>query len=231
MTQPTLIRSFLKAALVAVPVLLSAAPSEAAGATVKTTINGFTGVFAPGNWNQNPSSPSSGNSSEFTDSNTKLTLVKSASNITRVSGNIDITDSLFAALEPYQGVGKILAWTASGNYTWNTTNNAKFTFGVDSNNSSDTPLNTVSPKSGTFLVGDSFISPLPDFDPANPDTLDFSITRVGASAAVTGTGVISDFQFIAEYDVPGPLPVVGAAAAFAWSRRLRKRLNSAKTFA
>jgi hypothetical protein len=27
------------------------------------------------------------------------------------------------------------------------------------------------------------------------------------------------------------MPVVGAAAAFAWSRRLRKRLNSAKTLA
>ena len=229
-SQP-LLSKCLQAALIAVPVLLSAAPSEAAGATVKTTVNGFTGSFAPSNWNRTPTSPGAGNSSTFTDSNTKLTLVKNAQNTTRVSGNVDITESLFAALAPYQGVGKILAWTASGSYTWTTTNNAKFTFGVDSNNSSDTPLNTVSPKSGTFLVGNSFISPLPDFDPANPDNLDFSIVRVGSSAAVTGTGVISNFQFIAEYDVPGPLPVVGAAAAFAWSRRLRKRLNSAKTFA
>jgi hypothetical protein len=27
-----------------------------------------------------------------------------------------------------------------------------------------------------------------------------------------------------EYDVPGPLPIVGAAAAFSWSRRLRRRV-------
>ncbi|PZV05355.1 MAG: hypothetical protein DCF23_03575 [Cyanobium sp.] len=29
--------------------------------------------------------------------------------------------------------------------------------------------------------------------------------------------------------VPGPLPLLGAAAAFGWSRRLRNRISTAKT--
>ena len=29
--------------------------------------------------------------------------------------------------------------------------------------------------------------------------------------------------------VPGPLPILGAAAAFGWSRKLRKRLKSSKS--
>ncbi len=243
MTQLTLTRSFLKhsqplltkclqAALIAAPALLAAAPAEA-GATVKTVVNGFTGSFAPIQWNRTPSSVNAGNSALFTDSNTKITLVKNPANTQRVTANIDITDSLFVALKPYAGVGRILGWTATGNYTWSITGaapNTKYTFGADSNNFSDTPLNTAAPTSGTFSVGDSYL--ITPFDGANaPDITDFSIIRVGNSATGAGTGVISNFQFVAEYDVPGPLPVVGAAAAFAWSRRLRKRLNSAKTLA
>ena len=242
MTQQTLTRSFLKhsqplltkclqAALIAAPALLAAAPSEAA--TVKTVVNGFTGSFAPIQWNRTPSSVNAGNSALFTDSNTKITLVKNPANTQRVTANVDITDSLFSALAPYSGVGRILGWTATGNYTWSVTGaalNSKYLFGADSNNSSDSPLNATAPTSGTFIIGDSYL--INPFDGANaPDIADFSITRVGGSTTGAGTGVISNFQFVAEYDVPGPLPVVGAAAAFAWSRRLRKRLNSAKSFA
>lgn len=243
MTQLTLTRSFLKhsqplltkclqAALIAAPALLAAAPSEAA--TVKTVVNGFTGSFAPIQWNRTPSSLNAGNSSLFTDSNTKITLVKNVANNPRVTANVDITDSLFSSLAPYAGVGRILGWTATGNYTWGITGaapNTRYRFGVDSNNDSDSPLNTVAPTSGTFSVGDSYL--INPFDGANsPDIADFSIVReAGSSTTGFGTAVISDFQFVAEYDVPGPLPVVGAAAAFAWSRRLRKRLNSAKTLA
>lgn len=45
------------------------------------------------------------------------------------------------------------------------------------------------------------------------------------SAAVT---TVTDFSFQANYkEVPGPLPVAAALGAFAWSRRIRRRLSSA----
>jgi hypothetical protein len=40
------------------------------------------------------------------------------------------------------------------------------------------------------------------------------------------TGVISTQFTITTYDAPGPLPLLGAGAAFGWSRRLRRRLRA-----
>jgi len=242
MTQQTPTRSFLKhsqplltkclqAALIAAPVLVAAAPSEAY--TVKTVVSGFTGEFAPVLWNRTPTSPNAGNTSSV--DATSITLVKNPQNTQRVTASIDLTDSLFAALAPYQGVGRVVGWRAKGNYNWSitgTATNAKYLFGADSNNSADSPLNTSAPTSGSFSISDTYPDPLNPFDGNNnPDIVDFSVARVGSSATGAGTGVISNFEFVAEYEVPGPLPVVGAAAAFAWSRRLRKRLNPAKTLA
>jgi len=40
------------------------------------------------------------------------------------------------------------------------------------------------------------------------------------------TGVISTEITVTTYEAPGPLPLLGAGAAFGWSRRLRRRLRS-----
>jgi hypothetical protein len=53
----------------------------------------------------------------------------------------------------------------------------------------------------------------------------FRNNGVASGTAGIGTGVISNFKVAAEYEVPGPLPLAGAAAAFAWSRKLRNRLK------
>jgi hypothetical protein len=245
MTQQTLTRSFLKhsqplltkclqAALITAPVLLAAAPSQA-GSSVYTTVNGFTGAFAPSSqsfqWNRSPASLSNGNIATFNNAATQLSLTKNPANTTIVTANYDVTSALFEALEPFAGVGRILSWKATGSYNWSTTGaaaNDKYDFRVDSNNSPGADLNPSAPSSGTFSVGNSYL--INPFDGDVPDVIDFTVVRTG-SATGSGTGVISNFQFVAEYDVPGPLPVVGAAAAFAWSRRLRKRLNSAKSLA
>ena len=241
MTQPTLTRSFLKhsqplltkclqAALIAGPLLLAAAPSEAV--TVKTTVHGFTGQFAPEAWAKLPSSLSQGNSSVVSDS--AITLTKNAANSTSTSATLTLTDSLFDALRPYPGAGRILSWNANGHYDWTRTGsatNARYNF------TGREPNTKLNPNSGTdnitdapFTLGESFAE-IP-FDPADPSEIKFTIARLLTTAATgTGVGKIYDFKFVAEYEVPGPLPVVGAAAAFAWSRRLRKRLNSAKILA
>lgn len=61
------------------------------------------------------------------------------------------------------------------------------------------------------------------------DVFGFTNVRFFPSGAGIATGTISNFQFIAEYAaVPGPLPIAGAMAGFAWSRKLRRRLKSAQ---
>lgn len=41
-----------------------------------------------------------------------------------------------------------------------------------------------------------------------------------------GSVTISNFQFTPTADVPAPLPLLGAGAAFGWSRRLRRRIRT-----
>lgn len=230
-SQPLLTRC-LQAALITAPVLLSAAPSEAS--TVKATVNGFTNAFAPAQWNRTPTSADSSGSSTFTNSDTQLTLIKKHPDSGTVSALITISPTIVDALRP-AGAGAFVGWKSTGNYTWGITGsatNSRYSFDAYSNSEGITSkLNTTAPISSTaFSVASSV------FDNQNPyttDSLTYSIARVGANTAIgEGTGVISNFVFEAEYEaVPGPLPLLGAAAAFAWSRRLRKRLNSANTLA
>jgi len=234
MTQLTLTRSFLKhsqplltkclqAALIAAPVLLAAAPSEA-GTTVKTTLHGFTGLFAPANWIL--SNGGNGNNTvtftPTTPPQTTLTLFKTNANNSNPIASRVIDDDLVDALRP-EGAGDFVGWKANGKYTFTGTNLGRLNFETLSNDNSLTlgPVASLTP----FHIEGSGPNPIDGVD-----SLDFTIDRTRTGAAL-GTGVITHFNFVAEYEVPGPLPVVGAAAAFAWSRRLRKRLNSAKSLA
>jgi len=236
MTQLTPTRSFLKhsqplltkclqAALIAAPVLLAAAPSEAA-TTVKTTLNGFTGLFAPANWVL-ANGGNSNNTVTITPGTTPqddiLHIFKTnANNSTPLASRV-IDTALVDALRP-SGAGKFLGWKAIGKYTFTGTNLGRLAFEALSNDNTATlgPVASFTP----FSIEGSGPNPADGVD-----SLDFIIRRDRNSSAALGTGDISHFKFQAEYEVPGPLPVVGAAAAFAWSRRLRKRLNSAKSLA
>lgn len=51
-----------------------------------------------------------------------------------------------------------------------------------------------------------------------------TVTAIGASSLKVNQSTTREF-FIATAQVPGPLPLFGAAAAFGWSRRLRRRLG------
>jgi hypothetical protein len=241
MTQQTRTTSFLKhsqplltkclqAALIAAPVLLAAAPSEA-GPTVKATVNGFTGLFAPTQWSKDPTIVTGGNSVNITSGS--MTLKKNLANgPATVFAFTTLSDGLFDALRPTNANGRLLSWTATGLSDWSRTGsgaNTKYNYSIAKPLPAVT-LNTAGTVNNLeFSVGKDYTTT--PFNPANPDELRFSIAGVGAAATGVGTGVIDNFVFTAEYEVPGPLPVVGAAAAFAWSRRLRKRLNSAKTLA
>ena len=57
-------------------------------------------------------------------------------------------------------------------------------------------------------------------------------TTLGSPFFGAATATISNLTLNATYtDVPGPLPVAGAAAGFAWSRKLRRRLKTAQSVA
>jgi hypothetical protein len=222
----------LKAAILAVP-LMVAAPSEAT--TFTQTISGFTGQFAGGNW-QTVDPLVSGTAVVFDITPGVLRLAKSGTtNPNGIAGAYRIVDnSLFANLKTQLAnplAGDLISYSYSYNWSWwtslNTTNN-RFVFesiagvtlapGTTFNTSGGT---FTSPLTGSFNGGGS----------STPDTFGFQVDSL-ASVAGTGEARISNFQFIAIYDeVPGPLPILGAGAAFGLSRKLRRRLNSAKAVA
>jgi hypothetical protein len=43
-----------------------------------------------------------------------------------------------------------------------------------------------------------------------------------------GDGAVYDFGEVSFRQVPGPLPLLGAATAFGYSRKLRRRINGAR---
>jgi hypothetical protein len=93
--------------------------------------------------------------------------------------------------------------------------------------------NNLSSGSIQFASGSS--SKLFNFTGAGSQTFD-SIFEVAANTEifVTTSGIIDDpstsgaFRItnFAVQEVPGPLPVIGALSAFAWSRNLKKKINS-----
>lgn len=75
---------------------------------------------------------------------------------------------------------------------------------------------------------------------ASGDPIDSTSNFVGtfSSLGISGSGTVATFNVTGSDDkinlilaapVPGPLPLFGAAAAFGWSRRLRRRCNSLGT--
>ena len=71
-------------------------------------------------------------------------------------------------------------------------------------------------------IGGTLVSTtgIPSVDPAQTDFRVSSFDSVGISDGTYASDLKSS--------VPGPLPVFGALSAFAWSRRLRKRVSLAK---
>jgi len=58
-----------------------------------------------------------------------------------------------------------------------------------------------------------------------PDS-DFTIT---GNALFDGLSRAGNWEIKAAYTVPGPLPLLGAAMAFGWSRKLRKRIRTVRS--
>ncbi|WP_255147902.1 hypothetical protein [Synechococcus sp. ATX 2A4] len=77
-----------------------------------------------------------------------------------------------------------------------------------------------------FIAADDGSAGATTFGVVAGDVFGFSIDSTDGCCG-EGIATISNFSA----PVPGPLPMLGAAAAFSWSRPLRRRVASAKTMA
>ena len=210
----------LKAAILAVPLFL-AAPSEAA--TVSVNVSGFNGEFAPAEWNR---STVSGSSTNFLNANTTLRLGRNSNVASGNSfANITLDNSLFTSLKSSTPLaGDLISFSYSYDYSWSVNNSTNDNFVFGTTPFPSTTLNTTASTTGTYPSGTILASAL-------PTSLGWEIATTLQQTGV-GTGFIDNFSFTAIYDeVPGPLPILGAGAAFGFSRKLRRRLNSAKAVA
>lgn len=224
----------IQAAIIASPIFFAVAPSQAA--TLTKTFNGFTEAFAPGEF---VLLTSGAGTSDFTP--TTLTLVRQESKGITPSVSYEVDKTLMENFSPV-GVGAVKFLSGVYSYDWNITSNTPNNGGLAGYNFSQTesgqtsiklaypatpPQTPVNIASGTGA----------NTAPVLVDTSKFGwfLTKsnnlgLNLGQPTNATATISNFVFTATYEtVPGPLPLAGAAAAFAWSRRLRRRLKTAQT--
>lgn len=223
----------IQAAIIASPIFFAVAPSQAA--TLTKTFNGFSEAFAPGEF----TTLTNGNgTATFTP--TTLTLVRQVATGSTPVVNYKVTKSLMETFRPLN-VGAVKFLSGVYSYNWHITSGTSNNGGLGAYNFSQT-------ESGQTPIKFAYPATPPTTAPGNVatgtganiasvlvDNSEFGwfLTKsnnIGSPSNSNATATISNFVFTATYEtVPGPLPLVGAAAAFAWSRRLRRRLKTAQT--
>jgi hypothetical protein len=204
--------------LIAAPVVFLEAPSQAGTKLITST--GFTGQFGSTNWK-----PLATGGGQNTFTATTLTQTKPGNSGGQASVQQQVTPGFIASFSP-KAFWTFIKATVNYDYSW-TGPTSVWNFNkigpytptgsllANAPNTAKVKLNTSNPLTGsvtqTVLANQAF---------------GFNVERAGGpSSATIGTAVISNFKVAAEYEVPGPLPLAGAAAAFAWSRKLRNRLK------
>ena len=181
---------------------LAASPSHAV--TLQT---GFAGDYAPANWIFNANGG---------DGSVNTTGVPSS--ITLRGNNDGVSSNIFTDYTTTATAGGPVKFdwayssTDSGNYD---------SFGYLLNGIYNQLADNASQGSGTTT-----------FNLAGGDTFGFSVFSLDGQFD-PGIATISNFSApipsSAPASVPGPLPILGVGAAFAYSRRLRRRINLAKS--
>lgn len=222
--RPSLVKGLQVGLLVgASAIATSSAPAQAA--TVTKVFSGFNQAFAPAKWTLDASQ---GGSASFDAGQTTLTLVRPQTVGTTPTAITVIDDTVLNAFKPNNS-GNFLNGFFTYNFAWSSASGANASVRY---NFAATENGVLQPKMSptTALVSSSGSRTSGVLD--GSDTFGFVHTKINPNAGTLGTsatGIISNFQFTATYAlVPGPLPLAGAAAAFAWSRRLRRRVKSAQ---
>ena len=242
MIQPSLRRplpSFLsKAAVVAAPLVAAALFAPAQANTLTRTFTGFSDAFAPNQWTKTIVNDGTG-----TLTSTTMTIKATDTNpngggaqytFTPSSKLDDFVDPAWAAPVGNQYY-KFVDGTAtfSWSWVWPTGQANGNTYPLQTFVGSDVP-DTLWTFSGTTLADLSNYSAYTTsgtgtFNVSTPDGFGFRMLgNTGGNIQADATAAITNFQFVANYRlVPGPLPAAAAAAGFAWSRRLRRRIRAA----
>lgn len=222
----------IQAAIIASPIFFAVAPSQAA--TLTKTFNGFTEAFAPGEFT---TTTNAAGTATFT--TTDLTLVRQRTTGSTPVVNYQVTKSLMETFRPL-GVGAVKFLSGVYSYNWHITSDTSNNGGLTSYNFSQTESGQTSrklafpatpaqtPVNTANGTGQNIATELVD-----NSQFGWFLTKsnnIGTPTNSLATATISNFVFTATYEtVPGPLPLAGAAAAFAWSRRLRRRLKTAQS--
>jgi hypothetical protein len=215
----------IKAGLIAGPILFAAAPSHAAS-TVTKTFTGFTEAFAPSNWALTQTG-----SGAATVTGTNITLSRPV-NAGTTAAVFTTTTALLDAFKPTNAI-TFLFGSPSFTWEWQTSVNmnatalARYQFSPQvGGNVSPLKWNPQTTATANQVYTGS-VDPLTVVSPGQ--TFGFSHIKTAGGSAATTTGTITAFTFEAVYSaVPGPLPLAAAAAGFAWSRKLRRRLKTAQ---
>lgn len=230
-----------KVALIASPVVFAASPSQAFQSTFTDFVDPFKGP-APGSQWTNVSA--SGGTRTFANSgvnaNKLLTLTASANTSASAGSTGGVSyatsTSVFDDVKPV-GAGAFTTGTLSFDWRWRftagsgtPTTNTSFIFQTIIGGTPSGPLN-LAPLSASTNASPIWSSLSSYSAPVSAgQAFSFNLGQAFAVGNGVATVEISNYKFIANFAaVPGPLPIAGAAVAFGWSRKLRRRLKVAGT--
>lgn len=203
--------------------------TPAAGQASAFNVSGFTGLFEPANWDLNsgptPANSCTPNGCGTLDSTTmSLTSGRAANNYVEYSFDISKIVNAYPSFT---------TGTLTAKWQWNVNGTVQGNAALPRDLFSYFPGGDPSPigtifnnPNGNSVNSDGFL----EFDVNKEDNaFGFRIAGVPAGGKYTVTGAIADFKFSDNTHraaVPGPVPVMAAMAAFAWSRKLRRRIAS-----
>lgn len=228
MKSSSLALKLLQASLIAAPIVLSVAPAQANGTRI-VTIHGFTGEFAPANW-FGTVNKGSATFIPGSDPSTSLILTKTGSQSGQATRQITISQAL---IDTYKPQSNSVFSHAQFGFNW-AVSGPNSLYSLNMVGPYTPPFNSpVAPNlvklNGTNASG---VGLSPYFLAADiaDKTIGFQFIKNPGTGA-DGSATITDFKTTLSYHVPGPLPILGAGAAFAWSRKLRNRLKMSGSIA
>jgi hypothetical protein len=236
----------LKAAVAAAPLALITLASVTPAQAATRTFTGFRAAFSSGNWTKQVEPTGSGalSSTQMTIISTDTTAgggVRYNYALSNVA-NAATTTYASGATAPLPALpsGKFYKFTGgTATFSWNWaiddgTLGVIYPFKVYKSSTPGTILNTFNGNNTQLFDPDYYTSSgagaTLTVGAADTDIGYEMFATSGGNLFADATANVTSFSFVANYEaVPGPLPVAAAAAGFAWSRRLRRRLKSAGT--
>ncbi len=191
-----------------------------------TNAAGFYGSFAPEKWLL-MNEQSGGLNETYTSPDYLCPDTNTVACIDTFSPNsVDVVGSVSGSPRggTVTGTPRITTWTVT-NVDYPSTLKFRWSFSTNPPGvTTQTASYVVGAVAYTLASTDTPVGGILTIDLAPHETFGFRVTTSDNSSDL-GILSISEFTSNTSFPVPGPLPLAGAAAAFAWSRRLRHRIR------